>query len=603
MPLSLQMTDFGGINQYDYSGILALRSYQQTQGGLVQTERLDSPNLKNMNIYESGVGQRGGQTVRASITTTAAADVIFAGCVYRNVDGTTYEILVSTKTIWYGTAGGASFAQMNVQGGGSAYTHSSDCTACTFAALDGHLFIGLKTSSEDAQIQVYRSGTAFDDEMLAGEDYQEAFSPATTHVIDGTWATNTWIIAAFADRLLFCTGTNYLEYTPEATSTGSGIWQLSTGGFISSSSEIRSIIAFSPQYSDSYREMLYIGTGGGFQVTTGVSDPIANVEGTPGPRNHRSFAKTENWLMYMSDDNRIMGLNGVNVIDIGRRLNSKDGDGYLDNCLTRDDSGYINHFGYYNKKTKQAWFFGQDTASRTGNTAYVIDLSSGEPLVGESQPSFEKRVRCFYWTVGSNSWFVHAWDFEESTYAMLYSTESTTKKILNTEVADENDYISDGAGTADAAAAIASFWETPEFSGGIFSRLKQWRRMNGLFDVESAGTLIDINAYLDRGGNSSWSSQTFAVFGTLITITADETIAAGETVEVVYNVAIAVGVTLTIEATATYSIEEQPLALNSKRIDLRSLFIRFRFGNDDSDKTFTLNSVGLHYDIGSEIQN
>ena len=156
--------------------------------------------------------------------------------------------------------------------------------------------------------------------------YTEAFDTSTTHIITGSWDKATYLIEEFQGRLMMSTGNTLITYTPEAFTSGSGIWDMlgSTAGFLQVSGNIRTMTGFSPAMSDSLKQALYIGTDAGFEITTGfsTSDILIRIEGAKSPLNHQTIAKSLNWFVYLTDDQNIMGINGSSVIDLGRRLKS-----------------------------------------------------------------------------------------------------------------------------------------------------------------------------------------------------------------------------------------------------------------------------------------
>lgn len=399
---------FGGLNVNDQEDELVMRSHQAVQGGYAQVAPAESPYLLNIDFTKVGIEKRLGSTEDSDLTATGdnvllPADYLIDGCEFYGAnDGVRYEIMVSNLTIYVRSSGG-SWAQIN-DSASSAYTHAASVTKCGFAYTDGHLFIGLDGGN---QIQVFKQGADLDDEMLAGNTYEEAYS-ATTHTIEGTWATGCYLVGTVHERLVFSDGNTVLYYTPMAYTASSGIWKLGATYFLTQG-RIRSIDAMTPLFTDSLQEILYLGTDRGMEVLTGfdtTSDIVSRIHGSKAPLNHRCTAITKNWLVYLTNDKNIYAINKTAVIDIGRRLRSSTNDGPLDVMYLADALNTA--FAAYNSNKEQAYFCFPTNTSRYNDNCVVVDLKLGEPVPGENQMSYEQRVRLLHWQIydpDNNDWF------------------------------------------------------------------------------------------------------------------------------------------------------------------------------------------------------
>lgn len=435
---------------------------------------------------------------------------------------------------------GETWAQIG--GGGKAYDLARvHCNNGVFVAVG---------ENDTADVYLIKSDAPSDTVEVANE-YVEAFDTSTTHEITGAWDKATYLLSELHTRLLSSTGNTLVNYTPQAYETGSGIWDGENSGFIQVKGNIKSLNSFSPEMSDSLKQALYVGTSNGFHVTTGFTDAdnVMVIDGAKSPLNHTSAVATENWLVYMTTDGNIMGINGTNVINLGRRLKNKSGSGILDSIY--NTSSNTDAFGFYNPNKKQVQFYFATGATYVNDTCVVIDMELGDPQRGESAPSFESRIKCLYWKVGTEtpnkSWFKSMYAVGENIYGalgsgVLYLLESGKKDFGDT--------------------AIVSYWKTPQITGGSLSRLKQWLRVSCIFALETASTALNVNAYVDRGSSSILTSKTFD---------------------------------LTNGANG--------ISYGTQRIDRRSKYLQVELGNSTSNEEWTLQNMDIHYEIGAEINN
>ena len=332
--------------------------------------------------------------------------------------------------------------------------------------------------------------------------YTEAFDTDTEHKITGTWDAATYIIESFQTRLVSSTGNTLLNYTPEAFTSGSGIWDAlgSEAGFLQAAGNIRSINAFAPMMTDSIQEALYIGTEAGFDVTTGFTteDRLIRIEGARSPLNQQTVAKALNWLVYLTDDKNIMAINRANVIDVGRRFKNFGGTGILD--VLSVSNSKTGAYGFYDKGKKQVIFsYSDSTVAPTNFNEHmaVLDFGLGEPVMGEPQPSYEQRVRCLYWVIDSaaDDWFSGIYQKSGSTIGILPTGFMYTRESTNLDLVTEE---------------ILTLWELPTFTGAAAENLKQWYWVTAKMQSQATGTPQLTIAYrLDRvetdTGTGTWS--------------------------------------------------------------------------------------------------
>jgi hypothetical protein len=419
--------------------------------------------------------------------------------------------------------------------------------------------------------------------------YVEAFDTETKHDITGAWDKAAYLLTELHARLLFSTANTLVNFTQVASTSGGGIWNGSANGFLQVNGNIKSLESFAPELSDSLKDALYIGTQKGYEITTGfgTTDVLIRIEGAKSPINHRSVVKASNWLIYLTDDKNVMAINGSNVINLGRRLKNQKQTGVLDTIST--DETVTRGFGYYNPDKKQAFFHFQTQDTYDNDTAVMLDFQLGEPVRGEPQGGFERRVRCSAWEVDpGNDWISGAYIVSNSTKGFkedgtIYTLES-----------GKDDF---------ASLAVNGHWEFPEFAGGVYSRLKQWFRLNGIFDTEPDPGTIDIDVFLDQSDTSIFTGKVFNLFGSVLTIVVNTTYPSPDEVEVPGNYHITSGITVTIESGATLSILTEAISTGSQRIDRRSKYMRFSLSNSNLDESFTIKNVLVRYDIGAEIQN
>ena len=467
----IPFTRFNGLNEADAPDELMFRSHKLGKSGYAQVSGVESPDLKNCDLTPDGIRQRLGSSVSSTTLPIVAGDVLVAATDWQNpATGENIKVIVSQNTI-YKKEGSGAWLQIN-DSTSAAFTHVSQAvTKATFAKVDGHLFIG--TNGTVNPIQVYKSGDDLDDPMVAANTYEEAYSAATaaSQTITGVWPTGTYLLEVLHDRLVYSTGNTLIQATPTAYNASEGIWDGANSEFRITTGEIKSITSYSPQFSDSVNQVLYVGSADGMEILPGFgsTDAVYKVAGTEAPLNHQAIAKCLTWLVYMTRNNNILAINGRNVVDLGRRARTFDRTGLLDQ-MDIDDSE-TTAFGFYHARKKQAMFWYDRTdISVENDTALVLDFSQGEPQIGEPVSSFERRVALLHWrSPGKDSkWFKGMFQNQDSTSTVEGFTGATNGPVYVTESGDD-----DFADTA-----IDGFWKSPLMDGAALNKMKQWLALN-----------------------------------------------------------------------------------------------------------------------------
>ena len=394
---------FGGENYADEPTALLMRSHMPGQNGFAQQYPMECKAARNMDFRPSGLIKRLGSTLLKNLASVmVASESLIDGCEFVTSGGTRTMLMCGVKSIYYSQDGGGVWAQINTSVP-AAYTHAADVGKCSFAFLDGRVFIGLDGAN---RIQIYRTGTAMDPSYTVGNLYTEAYGGAT-QTIGPTGAaigTGYYIVFSFQNRLCMGNGDSVIEYSDidEAWDrTGGGLWQ--TKG------KIIACKTFTRRTGNELSEVLYFNTEQGGQFTTGfdVNDAVLNVAGTTPTLNHRCIVASNEWLMYPTINRGIEGINLQSVIDLGRRFKARDGEtGPLDTMSISNSQA--DAFGFWNEEKKQAQWWVDDGTNSTTSHVLVLDFYLGEPIPGEPKESFERRVRPLTWSIknpGSNPWF------------------------------------------------------------------------------------------------------------------------------------------------------------------------------------------------------
>jgi len=555
------INNVGGLNVDDQADELLSRNFQFGEGGYMQTAPAESPSLQNIDYDSQGFTKRKGSTEADDLTTLftggLSGDILVGGIEWQApTTGVRIQILVSNLTIYTNQSG--NWAQIN-DSAGAGYTHSAGVTKCSFAKADGHLFIGLDGANA---IQTYKVGADLDPEMATGNTYEYAYGGSDT--ITGTWGDGYYMLATIHERLVFSDGNSVINYTPMAFTTSSGIWDFTNGGFKIGAGDIRALISFTPHLQNELNEQLYIGTTAGMEVITGFldADNVFRIEGSEAPFNHQSFCNARNWVIYLTDEKNLMGINGARVIDLGRRAKNTAANGPLDkfNGTFNPDSV----FGFYHQTKQQAEFYFTTEADDMNDTCIVLDFKLGEPLLQEAQNSFETRVRLLKWVMvdpSNNDWFVGKYQIQGSVIGI-----SSAGKTYTTELG-LNDY-----GTL----AVLAFWFSPVFTAGPEFMGKQWMAFHfrGLIRGDYA---LYVGVFLDRANHDTPSANW------QYNQSSDETVYGSD-----------------VYGTAQYS--ESQTTAGSPDIDLYSEAIQWKVFNSNADETFVITSQYLHYIPGTPIR-
>lgn len=400
------------------------------------------------------------------------------------------------------------------------------------------------------------------DAVIVENLYTEAYDTSITNAITGAISTGNYLVATLHSRIVFSDGNTLVNWTPTAETASSGIWDYAGAGsgFYQSAGNVRSLITFVPKFTDSLDESLYIGTSAGFEITTGFDsgDKLVRIEGSKSPLNHQSFCKAKNWIVYLTDDKNIIGINASSVIDLGRRAKSTAADGKLDDMnISESDAS---SFGFYNSEKEQCFFFFDTASNRVNDRCLVVDLQLGEPTVNEAKEQFESRIRLLNWNIDTpdtNDWF-----------SGMYQTISGVKGIRN----DSKLYLTEN-GTVDLdTLAIAAYWYSPVFTGGHEIISKQWMQL-GFRGIVKGSWPLYVDIYLDRDTTAfkTWDfsqGQSASAYGT--------------------------GVYGTATYTSTNSIK------GNNDTDLYTEAIQWRLYNEDANETFLISTQSLQYLIGAE---
>jgi hypothetical protein len=582
--MQMVMNNFGGVNISDLPDDLMMRSHEQTEFGFQQRFPVESPDMVNVDFDSLGIRKRRGSKLADDLTTAAVADEkLIRGIAWKNPDtGTEILVIVGKKSTYTNQSG--SWAQIN-NSASTAYTHSTQSvTKVSFAMIDGHLFIG--TDGANNYIQVYRSGADLDDEMNNDNTnvYENAYDSAVTDVITGTWTKACYLLCEIESRLVFSNGNTLIEFTPPAQTSDSGIWDLAgvNYGFYQSAGNITALMPFSPEFSDSFSENLYIGTTAGIEIATGMgafqtelqqdqsialTDSLVRVEGSSAPLNHQSYCVTKNWLAYLAEDKNIYFMNGTRVLDIGRRARNWNYPLKLLESLhlaTARDIAYA----FYDSIKDQAIFAFTTATTNINDTIIVIDLKKGEPVFNEPKESYERRIRLLPWKIkdpATNPWFVSMFQ-QASKIVGIRGTENDEKTFEINVLSDDFD---------SSSIPVESEWWSPMFTGGAEHVSKQWLQQKYRGIILGAWT-VSVHIYKNR--DSSLHTKTFNFTTTGFANYDDST-------EAVYD-------------TAKYASEGTLRA--SSDIDIYSESIQSKISNSVSNEDFAISSIGMRYKIGAD---
>ena len=557
----LELTMFGGGNWNDPPESLLNRSHQEDgAGGFVQRAPVEASSAQDVTFFERSMGTRLGSALLKDLGTNGA-NVLVSGEVL--LDGTEFNgaaIVVGQKSIYTNQSG--SWAQLLASDsttftwaadGGGASVAGADITKCSFAKMDGHLFIGADGANK---IQVWKAGADLDAPMANGNTYEQIYGSNST--ITGTWGTAYYIVRDFHGRLLFSTGNVVVEYTDVNQP-----WDRTGGGIIWGRDNVVALESFTPRGGNELTEVLFLFTRAGVDKLTGFSamDSTEQGVGIGVPLNHRAVVKTEDWLIFLSREGKLVGINGLAVIDLGRRFLLGDGaTGPLDVLSPSNSNHALLTFGFYDEKRRQALWFYPNESSTVVNRAIGLDFQLGEPYPGEQRESFERHVRTLFWTIypTTTPWFVGMWQTTGAVYGLTANGNVWTQ----------------GSGRLDLDQyAIQDAWVTPELAMSQPTRNKSYRRAAVRADV--AGSW---NLYMDVAINKddAWV-KTFSI-------------------PLLPSGAAAFG-------TAVYGTDQYVTDRLTKWADYLDRYaesLRLRFRSQETSRYWVLRSITIDYQFGHE---
>ena len=547
----LNVTSFGGGNWNDPPELLVDRAYQgDGQGGFNQQVPLEASSLENVDFKERSLTTRLGSALLRDLGSNGA-NVLVASEIL--VDGTEFNgagIVVGQLSMYTNQSG--SWARLN-NSGSTAYSHAATVTRCSFAKTDGHLFIGLSGANS---IQVWKAGADLDAAMNNGNTYEQIYGSNST--ITGTWGTGYYIVREFHGRLLMCTGNTVVEYTDINQP-----WDRADGGIRLARDSIVAIETFTPRGGNELTELCFFFTASGPDKLTGfnVTDTVERGHGLGAPLSHRAVVACQGWLLYLTEEGTIIGINGQGEIDLGRRLRDGDGTTGPADLIDPTNSNHVTlTFGFYDEKRKQALWFHPQGAIAYNSHAVGVDFQLGEPYLGEPRETFERKVRMLYHSLGaSTAWFVGMFQISGAIYGV------TANGNIWTHNSGRLDFDS---------VTILDSWVTPELTMGQPTQFKSIRRLAVRVDADG-----DWNLYVDIAKNRQTAYvQTYSVplldedlsgvsvFGTAVYDTSRYVVD-------------------TVTAWATY-------------IDRYVEAIRLRFKSQETARYWTLRAFDIQYEFG-----
>ena len=388
--------------------------------------------------------------------------------------GSYVRYIVSQDTIYTDQSG--TWKQFN-DSTSALYTHSDK--AVTFASttlLDGGVFFGINGSNK---IQRHMGGADLEPEMDNGNAYTDA--GGTGQTINGTWGNNYSNVGKIDGRLAFNDGSS----TVQVTDTNQP-WDLAGGTNFPALGAVKTLIAHVPQFGDSLTAILYIGHGTGWDFTDDFVD-ANTIEGAPPAMKDSMVINIRNWIVYLSADGGLWGLNGNRVIDLGRRYRALDGSsGPLDN-INLGNTLTVGHAAYNDDK-QQANFWISTAGSGDPDTTLVLDFQQGEPILDEQLVSYEQHVRCLHF-IGQD--YVGAGMTQDG---FLGARSTGTIWLLENGASDY------------AATAIDTQWFSPMMDGGAPINTKNVLTWFGRA-LRSGNWAPQIDFFLDRDTVSSKSIQ------------------------------------------------------------------------------------------------
>jgi len=276
------------------------------------------------------------------------------------------------------------------------------------------------------------------DSVEVKNDWEAAYT-SSSNEITGLWGTGYYLLAVLHSRLFYTAGNTIVEWTPMARTASSGVWDLAGDGSGSAFMDgvITMLASFLPHGADATTTLLYFGTGQGMALLTGVSLPSdvqQEMTHTETPLNHQAFFKAGNWLVYLTEQKNIKAVNGMRVIDLGARLRRHDKSGFLDNMSVTDSQ--TNAWGCYNEELKKGMLAFSSASGRINDSIVTIDFKDGEPIPGEQEELFERRVKVLPWQIiepDNNDWFIHAYQRRGDITGIIKTVSNDTADLYTLE--------------------------------------------------------------------------------------------------------------------------------------------------------------------------
>lgn len=343
---------------------------------------------------------------------------------------------------------------------------------------------GVSITLEENLANQHTSGQA---DIVKTQNRYTEVKDGTFNNLTGDWRAASYIGFPLHGRLCMTTGDNVLEFTDINQP-----WDLLGGGFHRARADIVAGTVVLPKDSIVQNQVAVIFTTKrevelltGFD-STDVPQPI----GSGGvPLSYRSLAVMDNWVVYLTNEPNIRAFDGGRVIDLGRRLRALDKvSGPLDTITVTNTSHATKTFGFADANKKQAQFHYPDASNTVNSHAVIVDFNLGEPLPGESEESFEKRVRCLWWSIkdpSTNPWFTG-----------IYQTDGAVVGILavGTTWTLEN-----GKNDLDIIPILETF-QLPHFDAGAPGNIKNWRKASGVF-IPKGDWNVKLRKYENREDN------------------------------------------------------------------------------------------------------
>lgn len=497
MPV-LSVDVWGGGNWRDQPWEIFNRSHAAGPRGFSQQAPLEAQDLQNVDFLKRAVGKRLGSASDDDSSGVHASGETILEAFY--ISGT--EVQVGVKSIYIKTSGGSwTRATASSNDGGGDFSWASDNTKIGVAFLDGYAWVGGDGSSNYIQIVSPGSTTLQDEANNDGTNVYTNPTDSSTNAFAGTWPQGIYQLASFQNRLVMGKGENWVEFTPPLTV---GVYDLSdaTAGFWRAQGNIIAITSFIPRTANELLQRLVIFTEDGPELLSGftVDDVPFLMEGAGVPVSHRAVAVTQNWVMYLTEQQTIEALNMFRFIDAGRRMLNGDGStGPLDS--DNFDPTNSNHatetFAFYNRAKRQFQVYCPDGSTRSTNSqAFVVDMDFGEPGAQETQGEYERHVRNLWHTIkepGTNAWFVAMYQRKNSTIGV--TSDGQTWVV--------------GSGTDDLGTIPVEDYDKflPDFDGGATSNVKTFGVAYFHF-LQRGDWDVDLLRFVDRATNSTGSTIT-----------------------------------------------------------------------------------------------